>query len=40
MYNECEFVIAYYDEKDVVLVANAILVKLRSCLTTGPARTA
>jgi len=29
MYNECEFVIAYYD--DVVLVANVRLVKQESC---------
>ena len=28
MYNECEFVIAYYDEKDIVLGANVRLVKL------------
>jgi len=28
MYNECEFVIAHYDEKDIVLGANVRLVKL------------
>jgi len=28
IYNECEFVIAYYDEKDIVLGANVRLVKL------------
>jgi len=28
MYNECEFVIAYYDKKDIVLGANVRLVKL------------
>jgi len=28
MYNGCEFVIAYYDEKDTVLGANVTLVKL------------
>ena len=28
MYNECEFVIAYYGEKDIVLGANVRLVKL------------
>jgi len=28
MYNECGFVIAYYDEKDIVLGANVRLVKL------------
>jgi len=28
MYNECEFVIAYYDEKDIDLDANVRLVKL------------
>jgi len=28
MYNECEFVIAYYDEKDIVVGANVRLVKL------------
>jgi len=28
MYNGCEFVIAYYDEKDIVLGANVRLVKL------------
>ena len=28
MYNEYEFVIAYYDEKDIVLGANVRLVKL------------
>jgi len=28
MYNECEFVIAYYNEKDIVLGANVRLVKL------------
>jgi len=28
MYNECEFVIAYYDEKYMVLDANVRLVKL------------
>ena len=27
-YNECEFVIAYYGEKDIVLDANVRLVKL------------
>ena len=28
MYNECEFVIAYYDEKDIAVGANVRLVKL------------
>jgi len=28
MYNECELVIAYYDEKDIVLGDNVRLVKL------------
>ena len=28
MYNGCEFVIAYYDEKDINLGANVRLVKL------------
>ena len=28
MYNECEFVIAHYDEKDIGLDANVRLVKL------------
>jgi len=28
MYNECEFVIAYYEEKDIVLGANVRLLKL------------
>jgi len=28
MYNECEFVLAYYDEKDIVSDANVRLVKL------------
>ena len=28
MYNECESMIAYYDEKDIVLGANVRLVKL------------
>jgi len=28
MYNECEFVIAYYNEKDIVLGANVKLVRL------------
>jgi len=28
MYNECEFVIAYYHEEDIVLGANIRLVKL------------
>jgi len=28
MYNECEFVIAYHDKKDIVLGANIRLVKL------------